>query len=130
MWGPYGPHPSRLGILASGPGFGQAPEWRWETRKSPSTRLRIPQLPLLIFMQREPRVDALRAVPFWNPEASFWMTKYRRAPCGAFRIGIPTSCDAAWWLSSVIDRNQELVQTGVIKGIAPVGSGACWLILF
>ena len=38
-----------------------------------------------------------------------------------------TSCDAAWWLSSVIDRNQELVKIGVIKATTPAGSGACWL---
>ena len=27
---------------------------------------------------------ALVAVPFWDPEPGFWITKYRRAPCGVF----------------------------------------------
>ena len=26
----------------------------------------------------------LGAVPFWDPEPRFWITKYRRAPCGVF----------------------------------------------
>ena len=26
----------------------------------------------------------LGAVPFWDPEPGFWITKYRRAPCGVF----------------------------------------------
>ena len=43
-------------------------------------------------------------------------------------VGNPlTSCDAAWWLSSVIDRNQELVQIGLVIETPEAGGGACWL---
>ena len=51
-----------------------------------------------------------------SPGASFRIRSIRNLLNyrGRLSPGSWTSCDAAWWLSSVIDRNQELVQIGLI----------------